>query len=239
MGAPYSLDLRVWVVASVASGLSRTAAADRYQVSYSSVIRWVGRAKATGSPAALPMGGKKPFTLAEQGEWIRARLAEKPDITGRELLAELHEREMDVSYCGVWHFLDRAGLGFKKSLRASEQDRPDVARRREQWKRLQGKVAAERLVFIDGSRRCLERGQDERGPHAWTLCARPAPGRQGGAWSLANADLCSGSALRRYHRSLCVRQPDRWRHLSRLGDPVPGANLTSWRRCGDGQSQQP
>jgi transposase len=32
---------------------------------------------------------------------------------------------------------------------ASEQDRHDVARRREQWKKYQGRVAAERLVFID------------------------------------------------------------------------------------------
>ncbi len=32
---------------------------------------------------------------------------------------------------------------------ASEQDRRDVARRREQWKKYQGRVAAERLVFID------------------------------------------------------------------------------------------
>jgi transposase len=79
-----------------------------------SAARWVGRANATGSPAALPMGGKKPFTLAEEAGWIRARLAEKPDITGRKLLAELHERKVDVSYYGVWHFLDHAGLSFKK-----------------------------------------------------------------------------------------------------------------------------
>jgi transposase len=32
---------------------------------------------------------------------------------------------------------------------ASEQDRPDVARRRERWIRHQSRVAAERLVFID------------------------------------------------------------------------------------------
>jgi transposase len=37
----------------------------------------------------------------------------------------------------------------KKSLHASEQDRPDVARRRERWKRHQGKLDAARLVFID------------------------------------------------------------------------------------------
>jgi putative transposase len=32
---------------------------------------------------------------------------------------------------------------------ASEQDRPDVARRREQWTKYRGRVASERLVFID------------------------------------------------------------------------------------------
>src|SRR6476646_7306237 len=37
----------------------------------------------------------------------------------------------------------------KKSLRASEQDRPDVARRRTQWKKYQGRLDPSRLVFID------------------------------------------------------------------------------------------
>src|SRR5580704_12605823 len=37
----------------------------------------------------------------------------------------------------------------KKSLRASEQDRPDVARRRAQWKKYQGRLDPRRLVFID------------------------------------------------------------------------------------------
>jgi hypothetical protein len=37
----------------------------------------------------------------------------------------------------------------KKTLRASEQDRPKVTRRRAQWKRLQGKVDARRLIFVD------------------------------------------------------------------------------------------
>ena len=37
----------------------------------------------------------------------------------------------------------------KKSLHASEQNRPDVARRRERWKRHQVKLDPARLVFID------------------------------------------------------------------------------------------
>ena len=63
MAAPYSLDLRERVVAAVAAGMSRKRAAAHYQVSHSSVIRWTRREAETGSPAALPMGGKKPFTL--------------------------------------------------------------------------------------------------------------------------------------------------------------------------------
>jgi transposase len=114
MGAPYSLDLRERVVAAVAGGMSRAAAARRFGVSHSSAIRWTKRTEETGSPAALPMGGRKPFALADEAAWIHTRLAEKPDITGRELLAELNRRGVAVSYYGVWHFLDRAGLSFKK-----------------------------------------------------------------------------------------------------------------------------
>lgn len=114
MAAPYSLDLRERVVAAVAAGMSRTKAAAHYQVSPSSAIRWTRRLAETGSPAALPMGGKKPFSLANEEGWIKARVEEKPDITGRELLAELNQRGIEVSYYGVWHFVDHVGLSFKK-----------------------------------------------------------------------------------------------------------------------------
>jgi transposase len=40
-------------------------------------------------------------------------------------------------------------LASKKTLLPSEQGRRDIARRRASWKRYQGRIAAERLVFID------------------------------------------------------------------------------------------
>lgn len=123
MGAPYSLDLRNRVVGAVAAGMSRRAAAELYQVGISTAIRWVERADAVGSPAALPMGGKKPFKLAKEADWINARIAKKPDITGRELLAELRQRAVEISYYGVWHFLDHTGLTFKKNA-ARQRARP-------------------------------------------------------------------------------------------------------------------
>ena len=41
------------------------------------------------------------------------------------------------------------GCRIKKTIHASEQARPDVARRREQWRRYQGRIDPTRLVFID------------------------------------------------------------------------------------------
>jgi transposase len=115
MAGPYSLDLRERVVAAVVSGSMNCAEAARhFLVSHSSAIRWARRHRETGSPAALPMGGKKPFALADEAAWISTRVAEKPDITGRELQAELSQRGIEVSYYGVWHFLDHTGLSFKK-----------------------------------------------------------------------------------------------------------------------------
>jgi len=52
MGRPYSLDLRERVVAAVErGGLSRREAAERFGIGVSSAIRWVERARKTGSAA--------------------------------------------------------------------------------------------------------------------------------------------------------------------------------------------
>jgi transposase len=77
MGRPYSLDLRERVVAAVHEGMSCEEAADFYQVSKSSAIRWVRRERETGSAAALPMGGKRPFALADQRDWLLGRRRER------------------------------------------------------------------------------------------------------------------------------------------------------------------
>lgn len=61
----------------------------------------------------------------------------------------LHRRGVPASYGSLWRLLDAAGISFKKSLFASEQDQPDVARRRVRWVTHQGKLDPQRLVFID------------------------------------------------------------------------------------------
>jgi transposase len=167
MAAPYSLDLRERVVAAVAAGMSRTKAAAHYHVSPSSAIRWTRRLAETGSPAALPMGGKKPFTLANEEAWIRARVEEKADITGRELLAELNQRGIEISYYAVWHFIGHVGLSFKKK---PARQRTGSRRRRAPTAAMETAPEQDPRRTIDLHRRNL--GENEHDPAAWSLRQR-------------------------------------------------------------------
>ena len=70
-------------------------------------------------------------------------------FTTRGLTAELADRGVKTDRRAVWVFVRQEGLSFKKTVFASEQDRPDVARKRERWKARQASVDPTRLVFID------------------------------------------------------------------------------------------
>jgi transposase len=114
MARAYSLDLRERVVAAVAAGESCRKVATVFQVSVASVVKWSQRARATGSAAARPMGGHRPYALVGQRDWLLARLADQPDVTLRALVAELAARGIKVSYYAVWHFFEHEGISFKK-----------------------------------------------------------------------------------------------------------------------------
>ena len=114
MAPAYSLDLRERVVAAVAAGESCRMVAATFKVSVASVVKWSQRFRATGSAAARPMGGNRPYALRGEREWLLRRLAEKPDITLRALVAELAERGVKVSYYAVWHLFEHEGISFKK-----------------------------------------------------------------------------------------------------------------------------
>jgi transposase len=114
MARAYSLDLRERVVAAVAAGESCRSVAAKFKVSVASVVKWSQRFRATGSAAAYKVGGRRPYALAGEREWLLARLAETPDITLRALGAELAARGIKVSHFAVWHFFEHEGISFKK-----------------------------------------------------------------------------------------------------------------------------
>jgi transposase len=90
------------------------AAADRFGVSAASAVKWSQRYRATGSAAAKPRGGKKPYVLTGQREWLLGRIAEAPDLTLRAVMAELADRGVSASYHAVWDFFAHEGVTFKK-----------------------------------------------------------------------------------------------------------------------------
>ncbi|WEX91578.1 hypothetical protein PZN02_006412 (plasmid) [Sinorhizobium garamanticum] len=138
MARPLSLDLRQRVAAAL--GCRRR--------------RRCGSASLTG-PAAVwrrpRWGHVKPMLRGAAADEVHRRLAAKTDWTVRALAADLKAAGIDVSHDTVWRFLRREGKTFKKTLIASEQDRPKVARFRSRWKTRQHRLDPHRLVFVDES----------------------------------------------------------------------------------------
>ena len=77
--------------------MSREAAAEHYDVSRSSAIRWVRRGRETGSPPLCQSAARGSLHWPNSGNGLQARVTAKPDITLRALLAELGERGIAVS----------------------------------------------------------------------------------------------------------------------------------------------
>jgi putative transposase len=116
MAKPFSMDLRQRVIAAVEEeGLSRHAAASRFEIGVSTAIEWVRRFRETGSAAPGQMGGHKPKAIRDEHEvWLRERIRER-DFTLRGLVAELAARGLKVDYRSVWSFVHGEELSFKKN----------------------------------------------------------------------------------------------------------------------------
>ena len=141
-------DLRERVIEAVEAGASRREAAERFEISPSSAVRWLQRWRDHGLCAPKPRGGSRSV-LEDYAQRILCLVDERPDRTLDEFVAAMHKRRIPGSRSALWRFLDRHGITFKKSLRAAEQHRADVARARRRWIRQQGFLDTTRLVFID------------------------------------------------------------------------------------------
>jgi transposase len=129
--------------------MSRCEAAEVFDVAISTAVKWMQRLRDTGSSAAKPRGGSTS-PLEQHTERILAVVGERPDATLKEILAALGQQRIRTSRSALDRFLSRHKIiRKKKSLRAAEQERKDVARARRKWIREQGLLDPARLVFID------------------------------------------------------------------------------------------
>lgn len=127
-------DLRGRVIAAIEDGGSTREAARRFRIGISTAGAWYRRYRETGEMEARKQGQPSRSKLDAHGAFILGLIEKTPDIT----LAEIGERLVDergvrAAPSTVWLFLDRRGVTFKKTAHASEQQRPDVLRRRIAW----------------------------------------------------------------------------------------------------------
>src|ERR1700758_390187 len=115
-------DLRERVVEAVEAGASRREAAERFEISASTAVKWLQRWRDHGVCAPKPRGGSRSV-LENYADRILALIDEQPDRTLDELVAAMHKRRLPGSRSALWRFLDRHDITLKKSLRAAEQHR--------------------------------------------------------------------------------------------------------------------
>jgi transposase len=215
----FSDDLRLRVHEACQAGESTAEVAERFGVSPAFVRRLKQRFGLTGSLAPL-QGGRGPARkLAAHEDALRQAVREHPDATPAEHKDRLH---LPASRVTVWRALRRLRLTRKKkSTRAAEQDRPDVAEARRQWPQKLAGVAPDDLVFLDetGANTAMQRthGYAPRGERvaakaplggwqavtfvgALTVNGLVAPwaleGAMSGGWFLAYVEQVLAPALR-------------------------------------------
>jgi transposase len=113
MPKPCSLDLRERVLDAVETGASRREAAERFEVSASSAVKWMQRWHETGSVAAKPTGGSIS-PLEKHADCLLALIAEQPDLTLDEIVAAMRKRRIAGSRSAAWRLFVRHGISFKK-----------------------------------------------------------------------------------------------------------------------------
>ena len=115
MTRAYSVDLRHRVNAAVLQGGSIRSVAAQFDVSPGFVSKLRNRVRRTGSLRPDAQGGdRRSAKIERHADWLLGRVAETPDITLKELCAELEGRGMKAASSTLWRFLDRHELTFKK-----------------------------------------------------------------------------------------------------------------------------
>ena len=113
MPRAYSADIRGRVIARVEGGASRREAAEQFEISASTAVKWMKCFGDTGSCMAQPRGGSIS-PLEEQADFLLTLIAEQPDLTLDEIVSTMRRHQVPGSRTAVWRFFERHKITFKK-----------------------------------------------------------------------------------------------------------------------------
>ena len=116
MASALSVDLRERVVAAIEAGASRREAAQRFEVSPASAVRWHGAFAQEGRTQAKPMGGnQRSHAIEAQADLMRRIYEAQPEQFLHEPRDLLVERGLRVGVSSLSRFFKRHGITRKKT----------------------------------------------------------------------------------------------------------------------------
>ena len=124
-------EARKLILEAYDKGVSVKESAECFSVNSCSIYRLLKRRNETGNyEAQTYLRGKKPKLSDTDQQNILALMKKQPDITCLEIMETLN---LPVSIDTVWRFLQKQGYRRKKkSLHASDQERPRCSRKMEE-----------------------------------------------------------------------------------------------------------
>lgn len=137
------------IVAAVDRGLSVADVAGRFEISETTVRKFLKLRESGSLKPKPPSGGPPPSLDDDDRERLRAAVDEQPDAT----LAELKERcRLDVSESTVCRELQKLDRPRKRKVpRASEQKEERIQQQRSEWAARTEEIHPERFLFLDES----------------------------------------------------------------------------------------
>ena len=232
-------DLRGRVIAAIEDGVSTREAARRFRIGISTAGAWLSppiarparwRHASRARPVTLEARCARGFSFSASSR--RRRMSPLPR-SGERLAVE---RGVRAAPSTVWLFLDRRGITFKKkSAHASEQQRPDVLRRRIAWFDGQLDLDPERLIFIDETAASTKMARLRgRAPMRRAMPGGPVPH---GHWKTTT--FTAGLRLSGMAGADAARWPHEWCRLPGLCRTGSRARASPRRHRRDGQPAGP
>jgi transposase len=141
MAKPYSKELREAIVRAVANGCTLEQAAKDYEVSVSSITRFLRRWRTTGNVGPAKFGGHKQYALKRHEDQFKRLVRDQPDLTLKQLRARLLKRHIVVSKSSIARFRDHlepeeaaARKAWRSRDRVGPSSRPELLHEQEkQW----------------------------------------------------------------------------------------------------------
>ena len=176
MGEAHRQDLRERVIAAMDGDGEAYKLAPLFRVSVSYIYKVLGRRRSTGETTARRWAGGAKAQAGRAGRSaVPARGRSARRHAGRAPGMALERARGDSEH---WLPVEAAAASrsdARKSARAAEQDRPDVARARQEWRAGQAELNRASLVFIDETGAAAARAASASMPPCRTAIGTPPP----------------------------------------------------------------